>query len=68
MNCFFCIKFNYYCGNIYQQGKINLFYDGLNLVYVFYQWVNNLMFIEFCFGMIGRVDIEELKSNVVMNV
>ena len=31
-------------------------------------WVNNLMFIEFCFGMIGRVDIEGLKSDVVMNV
>lgn len=26
------------------------------------------MFGEFCFVMIGRVDIEGLKSNVVMNV
>ena len=29
--------------------------------------MNNLIFGEFCFIMIGRADIEGLKSNVAMN-
>ena len=31
------------------------------------QWVNNPTLTEFCFGMIGRADIEGSKSNVAMN-
>jgi hypothetical protein len=31
------------------------------------EWVNNPMLAEFCFGMIGRADIEESKSNIAMN-
>ncbi|OZJ01339.1 hypothetical protein BZG36_05732, partial [Bifiguratus adelaidae] len=31
------------------------------------RWVNNPTLTEFCFGMIGRADIEESKSNVAMN-
>ncbi|PTQ26378.1 LOW QUALITY PROTEIN: hypothetical protein MARPO_2248s0001 [Marchantia polymorpha] len=30
-------------------------------------WVNNPTLTEFCFGMIGRADIEGSKSNVAMN-
>ncbi|CCK92616.1 Predicted protein (fragment) [Clostridioides difficile E28] len=29
--------------------------------------MNNPTLTEFCFGMIGRADIEESKSNVAMN-
>ena len=32
-----------------------------------FQWVNNPTLTEFCFGMIGRADIEGSKSNVAMN-
>ena len=31
------------------------------------QWVNNPTLTEFCFGMIGRADIEGSKSDVAMN-
>ncbi|PVI05493.1 hypothetical protein DM02DRAFT_516546, partial [Periconia macrospinosa] len=31
------------------------------------RWVNNPTLTEFCFGMIGRADIEGSKSNVAMN-
>ena len=31
------------------------------------KWVNNPTLTEFCFGMIGRADIEGSKSNVAMN-
>ncbi|KAK3845381.1 MAG: hypothetical protein J3R72DRAFT_381444 [Linnemannia gamsii] len=30
-------------------------------------WMNNPMLTEFCFGMIGRTDIEGSKSNVAMD-
>ncbi|KAG5925376.1 hypothetical protein E4U53_003333, partial [Claviceps sorghi] len=31
------------------------------------RWVNNPTLTEFCFGMIGRADIEGSKSDVAMN-
>ncbi|KAL1914196.1 hypothetical protein VTP21DRAFT_9680 [Calcarisporiella thermophila] len=35
--------------------------------YFISRWVNNPTLTEFCFGMIGRADIEGSKSNVAMN-
>ncbi|PHT25638.1 hypothetical protein CQW23_34739 [Capsicum baccatum] len=48
-------------------GKTNLSHDGLNPAHVPYWGVNNPTLGEFCFTMIGRADIEGLKSNVSMN-
>ncbi|KAF3268496.1 hypothetical protein TWF970_001367, partial [Orbilia oligospora] len=36
-------------------------------LYEYRCWVNNPTLTEFCFGMIGRADIEGSKSNVAMN-
>ncbi|PHT27249.1 Regulator of rDNA transcription protein 15 [Capsicum baccatum] len=47
-------------------GKTNLSHDGLNPAHIPYWWVNNAILGEFCFTMIGRADIEGLKSNVAM--
>ena len=41
--------------------------DGLNPAHVPYCWVNNPTLGEFCFTMIGKVDIEGSKSNITMN-
>ncbi|WZZ15476.1 hypothetical protein YC2023_108565 [Brassica napus] len=40
---------------------------GGRMPHVPYWWVNNPTLGEFCFTMIGRADIEGLKSNVAMN-
>ncbi|EHS63395.1 hypothetical protein PGTG_21471 [Puccinia graminis f. sp. tritici CRL 75-36-700-3] len=41
--------------------KFNYYYNDTP------SWVNNPTLTEFCFGMIGRADIEGSKSNVAMN-
>lgn len=60
-------KFYSYIFKFSQQGKTNLSHDGLNPAHVPYQRVNNPNLAEFCFGSIGRADIEESKSNVALN-
>ncbi|KAK7328855.1 hypothetical protein VNO77_22981 [Canavalia gladiata] len=40
----------------------------LTAAHVPYWWVNNPTLCEFCFTMIGKVDIEGSKSNVAMNI
>ncbi|CAA2953827.1 Hypothetical predicted protein [Olea europaea subsp. europaea] len=51
----------------HQSGETNMSHDGLNPAHIRHWWVNNPTLGEFYFTMIGRVNIEGLKSNVAMN-
>jgi len=67
INCSSRTRLNYYCNTIISRVKLTCLTDGQNPAHVPCWWVNNSTLGEFCFTMIGRVDIEGSKSNVAMN-